>query len=641
MEQIYSTQEKEREQAKNESTRVQDLVREYELLVRRADELERGLLRQNEQIEALRGLEPMGRLSYRLSELILATSVVRLNEQAVIGLRAVSEAQTLIPLASHLRKSAFRIHVTCFQVDETGTQIVHQHAVGFRVLDRNEAANRGIDMTRSELADSHFVVVFTMDTTGTYKVSVYKPSRRERRSVWGADGSGPTTPVSLGESPLIGWGLSGGRGIGAGAGVGSMVGAGSFGSNMSAAPVLRGPGDDGRGTPDSQLSGSSSIESPLLGHLGGDGIPFVPGAMSTSYGTGGAAPGKVTSPSVFLPGSPTPASSSASNPALASSFSLLSGAAGTVTMPTTPPQPPQPGSAASVMPVLPSSAGVFGRGEVSPLLGDQVSRTPSPYGSGSVSSEKRDENGGTSAGGSTHGSVHEHLHVHVKGSPMYLRNGFSFREDEVSKGLRIVNAGMGVEYCSPGVGFQQGKCNFAMKGGRFMWRFIIDEWNGWSPLVVGVVDDKVWMPGLSLTQTVGAVVVDVLDLRVYVNGEESRVFRRTEKYALGKGSTIDVYLDCLRERVLLSLDGAPAREVRDISPFPESLTACVQLYAEKTGVSVGFPFPKTIIDKEDDDEEDDDDEEEMEDEEEDNELGISGGGKDVFARPKQVFNSGF
>jgi hypothetical protein len=177
-----------------------------------------------------------------------------------------------------------------------------------------------------------------------------------------------------------------------------------------------------------------------------------------------------------------------------------------------------------------------------------------------------------------------------------MRYGFAFNADKSASGMQLSNNGLCVTYSRQDVCGRVAVTNEVMRApATFLWRMKIKKLMPRTPMMLGVVDSTLWMPGQSLTALPGAIVIDMHDLSLFVHGEQQRMFTRQEKVRMSEGSFVDFYLDCPNKKLYISLDEKTAKEVPDIHPFPESLIAAAELYAEGDSVELEFPWPKAAL----------------------------------------------
>ena len=187
--------------------------------------------------------------------------------------------------------------------------------------------------------------------------------------------------------------------------------------------------------------------------------------------------------------------------------------------------------------------------------------------------------------------------LHIANSPIHMRYGFSFSEKRSGPDLTLSENGLCVTHTAKRLRRSQAVSDETMEGTSFVWRMVIKHITPNTPFIVGVMDSSLWMPGQTLTEAKGAIVIDLLDKDVFVHGVQQRVFRREERlHPLRVGDYIDFFLSCAERKLFICLSTfATAREICEIDPFPAKFIACTELYAEGDSVQLEFPFPRLVL----------------------------------------------
>ena len=190
---------------------------------------------------------------------------------------------------------------------------------------------------------------------------------------------------------------------------------------------------------------------------------------------------------------------------------------------------------------------------------------------------------------------------HILTSPVYIRYAFGFDPQKSARGLSITNHGLCLTHTSQTVHRRVGVTDEVLTGATFLWRVMVKSVRPNTPLVVGVMDSQRWMPGQSLTEMPGAIVIDLFDQSVFVNGCAQRIFRKDDQVApLKSGDFVDFYLDCIQHTLHISINELPAKRITEIDNFPTELFACAELSTEGDSVQLEFPYPKLVADFDDD-----------------------------------------
>ncbi|KAH7816819.1 uncharacterized protein MONOS_1591 [Monocercomonoides exilis] len=631
--QIEQSRTKEGDQ---ESDAIANLQVAISFLKSRVDAMEKRFSERQEQIQSLSLLLPLARVSYTFSELIQVTSVVRLHKKAVLCIKAMSEVQTPIPLGTPLSKSLFNVKVTSHDLAFSGREIISTQEVPFRYLTQREAEAEGLDVHSPPLSEAHFIITFILDKPVTYKIGVYRPLNSmttQRQELQIKSHVAQTGSSTFGEAPL------------------PTIKHQKDEVFASPSPGHRPISSYPATSPQASVFSSFSTPPASMLKAQTEGDFAVPSTGSTSY----AIPDRVSSSSPFSVTSPTisaqnylmaPSHSSSAYPVSSSPMvsSMMSSSfkhAPFLSVPT--PSPPSFQQIPSHVPlsISPMPTSVLGS-TTPPLLPplqsaspyssisgtasgneatiDILGRTPAPsYMSGTPfvttlsSSLVQSGQLGSAASSisssgmyasslqTTSGGRGRHLTtLHIPTSPIFIRYAFAFNEKKSAAGLAVSDHGLCLSYERDAVGRRMGVTDEVMEGSSFFWRMRIKHLAPSTPMLLGIVDESLWMPGQTLTSLKGAVVVDVQDLSVFVNGEQQRIFARQEKYQLKEGSCIDFYLDCKDEKLYISLDEMPAKEIKEITPFPQKWIAAAELYCHGDAVQLEFPYPRIVIDHSDD-----------------------------------------
>ncbi|KAH7824472.1 uncharacterized protein MONOS_8200 [Monocercomonoides exilis] len=638
--QIEQSRTKESDQDSDVIANLQGAVT---LLKARIDAMEKRFSERQEHLQSLSLLLPLARVSYTFSELIQVTSVVRLHKKAVLCIKAMSEVQTPIPLGTPLNKSLFNVKITSHDLAFSGREIISTQEVPFRYLTQREAEAEGLDVHSPPLSEAHFIITFILDKPVTYKIGVYRPlssMTTQRQELEIKSHVAQTGSSTFGEAPL------------------PTIKHQKDEVFASPSPGHRPISSYPATSPQASVFSSFSTPPASMLKAQTEGDFAVPSTGSTSY----AIPDRVSSSSPFSVTSPTisaqsfsmvPSHSSSAYPVSSSPMvsSMMSSSFKHAPLFSAPsPSPPSFQSYSTVVsavpshvplsispmptsvlgsttpPLLPplqsaspySSISGSSTGNDAPI--DVLGRTPAPsYMSGtpfvttlssslvqsgqigSVASSISSSGLNPPSQSSISGVRGRHLTtLHIPTSPIFIRYAFAFNEKKSAAGLAVSDHGLCLSYERDAVGRRMGVTDEVMEGSSFFWRMRIKHLAPSTPMLLGIVDESLWMPGQTLTSLKGAVVVDVQDLSVFVNGEQQRIFARQEKYQLKEGSCIDFYLDCKDEKLYISLDEMPAKEIKEITPFPQKWIAAAELYSHGDAVQLEFPYPRIVIDHSDD-----------------------------------------
>ncbi|KAK2964642.1 hypothetical protein BLNAU_559 [Blattamonas nauphoetae] len=194
-------------------------------------------------------------------------------------------------------------------------------------------------------------------------------------------------------------------------------------------------------------------------------------------------------------------------------------------------------------------------------------------------------------------------HLHIQNSPLLIRNGFHFCEEKTNQEILLTEEALVATCNHPRPTFRFALGNTDLSCGQWMWRVIVDKIQEGSPMLIGLCDPAEVQNGTSLSQTKGAIVVDIVSLMVHINGLPFRLFRHFEKYKIEQGSRIDFYLDNDQHTLMLSINDNDAKIVRlEADNWPASIVAAVELYKKGDSVRFDFPLPQAHFSTEDNEE---------------------------------------